>query len=75
MEKATTFMESVQQTRIDLENGNISYQEMESSIKAWRFIPDRIERMIGSPDKTMWERWEWLHKDGGWQSPHQLLPY
>jgi len=71
------FEEIVQTTRYEFETGIIGKEEMSENIEAWRFVPTRMERMVGSPDKIMWDRWEWLRdsETGSWHSPNNLLPY
>eukprot|EP00565_Helicotheca_tamesis_P000567 CAMPEP_0185729602 /NCGR_PEP_ID=MMETSP1171-20130828/6524_1 /TAXON_ID=374046 /ORGANISM="Helicotheca tamensis, Strain CCMP826" /LENGTH=225 /DNA_ID=CAMNT_0028398481 /DNA_START=233 /DNA_END=910 /DNA_ORIENTATION=- len=76
IDRRTHFMELVQKTRIELENGDITHDEMSQSIAAYRYIPNRMERMIGGPDHIMWDRWEWNRENGGeWLEPRHLLPY
>lgn len=75
--------EVMQKARIELENGDVSIQELEASIHAFRFQPDRLECMIGSTDSVMWERWEWLRDDSegpptgdiAWNDPTRLVPH
>jgi len=51
--------------------------------QAFRFCPDRMERMHGGPDSIMWDRWEWLRLPSGngteeaipWAKPTQLLSH
>lgn len=51
--------------------------------QAYRFHPDRVERMKGGPDSVLWERWEWRRSPGGdasegalaWDEPRWLLPH
>jgi len=79
IEKHTKFIELVQKTRQELENGNVPPEEIEATIIAFRFVPDRMERMVGGPDMVTWDRWEWLLQndtDGvqSWDVRH-LLPY
>uniref|UniRef100_A0A7S2KDZ2 Uncharacterized protein n=1 Tax=Leptocylindrus danicus TaxID=163516 RepID=A0A7S2KDZ2_9STRA len=71
------FIELVQNIRLDLENGDISNEEIEDSVQAYRFYPNRMERMIGSPDQVVWDRWEWMLEQDGkdWKDPVHLLPY
>lgn len=79
IEKHAKFIELVQQTRRELENGNVTREELEDAIIAFRFVPDRMERMIGGPDMITWERWEWkmqTDKKGLSSSDvRQLLPF
>jgi hypothetical protein len=75
--------EITQKTRMELENNLLAADELEESIQAFRFCPDRLERMHGSPDTTLWERWEWLKASSGepaaglilWNEPKHLLPH
>lgn len=75
--------EIMQRTRIELENGDISMEELDQSIRAFRLIPDRVECMLGGPDTIMWDRWEWLRdrsvdSEGGsivWHDPKHLVPH
>lgn len=70
--------EVVQTTRYELENGKIHLNEMSQTIQGWRFVPTRVERLVGSPDEIMWDRWEWIRssKNSTWEkSSNPLLPY
>lgn len=78
------FIETVQGARAHLEKGDVSIDEINDSVEAFRFIPDRIEQMKGGPDKIIWDRWQWkrIHNDNDkneseleWSKPIQLLPY
>jgi len=71
------FIELVQTTRLDLENGYVSNEEIEDSVQAYRFHPNRVERMIGSPDRVVMDRWEWNISENGddWKEKAPLLPY
>lgn len=74
------FTELVQQTREDLDQGEVSMMELEEAIRAWRFVPDQIEQMIGGPDQIMWERNEWHRGEDGkgendWVKPVRLMPF
>ena len=62
--------EVIQQVRQE----NLSQSELETSIKAFRFCPDRIERMSGGPDHVLWERWEWTRMKSG-DCPEGTLPW
>jgi len=77
MERQTHFVELIQATRVHLENGEISKEELAESLRAFRFKPTRVERMVGGPDAVMWDRWEWLreNEDANWSEPNHLLPY
>lgn len=79
IEKHSKFVELVQHTHRELENGNISREEIEEAICAFRLVPDRLERMIGGPDMVTWDRWEWKKQTGdkgdtSWDVRH-LLPF
>ena len=53
-------IEIMQQTRQELDNGQISMNELQECIRPLRLQPDRVECMLGGPDSTvMWNRWEW----------------
>ena len=73
--------EVTQKTRLELENDQLSAEELAGSIQAFRFCPDRLERMHGSPDTVMWDRWEWLRAPNSeevsisWNAPKHLLPH
>lgn len=75
--------EIMQKTRVELENGDISMEILEKSIAAYRFIPNRMECMLGGPDAVMWDRWEWLRDADGdapkgtiaWAEPRRLIPH
>lgn len=80
--------EVMQRTRVELENGDISMEELDQSISAFRLKPDRVECMLGGPDTVMWDRWEWLRdvdEIGGdeehfgdlvaWKDPKRLVPH
>jgi hypothetical protein len=78
------FTEIVQKTRVELENGDISLEELDQSIHAFRLKPDRVECMIGGPDSITWDRWEWLRdaeseSDASsaisWSDPKHLVPH
>jgi hypothetical protein len=45
--------EVMQKARIELENGDVSQEELEGCIRAFRFQPDRLECMIGGPESVM----------------------
>jgi hypothetical protein len=69
------FTELIQQTRIDLERGDVPMMELEEAVRAWRFVPYQVERMVGGPDQLMWDRKEWIYKDGKWIEPVRLMPF
>lgn len=78
------FIEVVQKTRVELENGDISLEELDQSVQAFRLKPDRIECMLGGPDSITWDRWEWLRdveSPSGtrsailWSDPKHLVPH
>lgn len=79
MESTAHFTEIVQQVRQE----KPTQSELEASIKAFRFHPDRMERMTGSPDCVLWERWQWTRAESGdcpegtipWEEPKALLPH
>jgi hypothetical protein len=82
--KSTSHLtEIVQQVRSDQSDGSLTFEELNSSIRAFRFHPDRIECMTGSPDHVIWERWEWTRLSSGdcpegtipWDEPKALLPH
>jgi hypothetical protein len=83
MEKKSHFVEVVQKTRLEVEAGQISEEELEASLRAFRFYPDRIECMHGSPDTLLWDRWEWQRDNEGdcpegslaWRAAQQLIPH
>lgn len=71
------FIEIVQQTRADLANSQISLEELNQSLQAWKFVPRSLEKMTGGTDEIMWDRWE-FDKEGdsdSWREPRQLMPY
>ena len=51
--------------------------------QAYRFHPDRVERMTGGPDSVLWDRWEWHRASSGncpegntdWDAPKHLMPH
>jgi hypothetical protein len=75
--------EVMQKARVELENGDVSQEELEGSIRAFRFQPDRLECMVGGPEQVMWERWEWSRDESegaptgaiAWDEPKQLVPH
>lgn len=69
------FTELLQQTRLDLEKGEVPMLELEEAVRAWRFIPNQVERMVGGPNQTMWDRKEWTCTDGKWIEPTRLMPF
>mmetsp|Transcript_20381 Transcript_20381/g.40729 ORF Transcript_20381/g.40729 Transcript_20381/m.40729 type:complete len:275 (+) Transcript_20381:195-1019(+) len=78
------FVEMVQEARLELQNGEVPEEELEASVQAFRFQPERLEFMTGGPDQVIWDRWEWLRpaskdtdEDGSlaWEEPRHLLPY
>ena len=72
----TEVIQQVRQEKLDK-------SELSASIKAFRFSPDRIERMNGGPDSILWERWEWTRTEQGdcpegtivWNDPKMLLAH
>lgn len=78
MERKTHFTQVTQQTRMEIENNTISFDELNESIQVLRFRPTRMELMEGGPSEILWNRWEWLlHSQDGndWKDPKQLLPH
>lgn len=79
IEKHAKFIELVQQTRRELENGNVTREELEEAIIAFRFFPNRMERLQGGCDLLTWDRWEWKMQtdEKGYSSwdVRQLLPF
>uniref|UniRef100_A0A7S1FZV2 Uncharacterized protein n=1 Tax=Corethron hystrix TaxID=216773 RepID=A0A7S1FZV2_9STRA len=84
IQRKSRFVEMVQEARLELANGEISMDEIKEAVQAFRFEPERLEYMTGSPDQVCWDRWEWLrpagrsiNKDGSlaWDEPMHLLPY
>jgi len=69
------FMEVVQRTKVELESGGISDEELASCLGAWRLEPSRMERMQGGPDQIMWDRWEWIRQGKVWAKANHILPY
>ena len=75
--------EVVQHVRNELEDKKLDPDEIAQSIKAFRFIPDRVEFMSGGPDSVLWDRWEWTRSSSGdcpegslgWDEPKSLLPH
>lgn len=77
----------MQKTTRDWQNNNITIEELEGSMRAFRFQPDRIECMKASPDETvLWERYEWLRESSAddvvcpegsllWKPPVNLAPH
>mmetsp|Transcript_25529 Transcript_25529/g.36355 ORF Transcript_25529/g.36355 Transcript_25529/m.36355 type:complete len:121 (+) Transcript_25529:272-634(+) len=83
VQSSTQVTSVIQSTIAEMEEGTISEKELENSIKAFRFHPDRVERMTASPDQIMWIRWEWERESSGdcpegtilWKEPVMLLPH
>ena len=50
-----------------------------SCLQAFRFMPDRVERMScgGGSHSQVWDRWEWKRSDArdGWSEPVWLMPH
>lgn len=69
--------ELVQQTRAEYENSELSFDELNRCIQAWRFVPDEMEKMTGGPGEIMWDRWEFTREEGtmNWCEPRHLMPY
>jgi len=62
---------------MDFANSNISLEELNSCIQAWRFVPEAMEKMSGGPDEIMWDRLEFTREEGSstWRAPTQLMPF
>jgi hypothetical protein len=84
VENRSHLTEIMQQTRLELENGDVTLEELNECIRAFRLQPERIEGMWASPDSSvMWDRWEWLRDSAGdcpeglmgWQPPRNLVPH
>jgi len=77
MENKSHATEIMQKTRLELENGDISDQEIDDAIRAFRFHPSRLECTIGGPDSILWDRWEWLKDEssGQWKDGTPLLSH
>jgi len=68
--------EIVQQTRAELEKGEIGIDEIENSIAAFRFYPQRLECISGGPETITWDRYEWTKEDDGmWKEAKAVLPH
>lgn len=76
--------EVMQKTRLEIENGDVTIEELDESISAFRLQPERIECMWASPDSSvLWDRWEWQRDQAGdcpegsiaWQTPRNLVPH
>lgn len=69
--------ELVQQARAEYANSQLSVDELNRCIQAWRFIPNEMEKMTGGPDEIMWDRWEFAREEGSmnWREPRHLMPY
>ena len=64
------------QTRSELEEGRVPLEELEEKVAAWRFRPQRIEKMVGGPDTVMWDRYEWrVNDEGAWEKSHRMIPH
>lgn len=69
------FMELVQETRDEFAHGRISMLELDEAMRAWRFVPKQMEKMVGGPGQVMWDRREWYRDEKGWKEPEQLMPF
>eukprot|EP01083_Nonionella_stella_P193198 713798_1 len=76
------FLDIVQETRAELDKGEVPTIELEEAIRAWRFVPAQIEKMVGGPDQVMWDRKEWVREEdstksegGNWIEPKRLMPF
>eukprot|EP00977_Amphora_coffeiformis_P017928 scaffold6026_cov163-Amphora_coffeaeformis.AAC.8 len=76
--------EVMQKTRLELENGEVTIEELNECMRAFRFQPDRIECMWASPDSSvLWDRWEWERDQAAdcpegtiaWQMARNLVPH
>ena len=65
--------ELLQRTRLELEQGAVSPQELADTVQAFRWQPDRLECMRGGPDSVMWDRWEWTRKRQAAEDNNGLL--
>ena len=83
VENRSHLTEVMQRTRLDLENGDVTLEELNDCIRAFRLQPDRIECMWASPDSSvLWDRWEWQREPGecpegtiAWQKARNLVPH
>lgn len=84
VENRSHLTEIMQKTRLELENGDVTLEELNECIRAFRLQPERIEGMWASPDSSvLWDRWEWLRDVAGdcpeglmsWQPPRNLVPH
>jgi len=68
------FLEEVAKVKVELESGKVDTNELESSVRFVRLVPDRIELLVSG---NIWERFEWTrdHTEGKWSTGVQLLPY
>jgi len=75
--KESHITEIVQQTRRDFQNKEIPKRELNHCMKAWNFVPTRMEKMIGGPDEIMWDRWEYVKEEGSstWCKPRHIMPF
>lgn len=85
VESRSHVTEIMQKTRIQLENGDVTLEELDECIRAFRLQPERLECMWASQDSSvMWDRWEWqqdvaqLESPEGaiaWKPPRNLIPH
>lgn len=85
VENRSHLTEVMQRTRLELENGDVTLEELNECIRAFRLQPDRIECMWASPDSSvLWDRWEWRGENSpgdcpegsiAWQAPRNLVPH
>mmetsp|Transcript_20074 Transcript_20074/g.25356 ORF Transcript_20074/g.25356 Transcript_20074/m.25356 type:complete len:155 (-) Transcript_20074:103-567(-) len=71
-------LELVQEARAELDKGDISKLELDEAIRAWRFMPHKVERMVGGPNQPMWDRKEWVREEvegSEWIEPKRLMPF
>jgi hypothetical protein len=89
VDSRTHLTEVMQQTRIELENGDVTLEELDECMQAFRLQPVRMECMWASPDSSvLWDRWEWqrevaaddsqssdVHASLLWVDPRNLVPH
>ncbi|KAG7359113.1 hypothetical protein IV203_015702 [Nitzschia inconspicua] len=76
VENRSHLLEVMQMTRLEYENGDVSFEEIDECIRPFRFHPTRLECMAGGPDTVLWNRWEWqIDENGLWKEPAALLSH
>jgi len=76
VENKNHLLEVMQKTRLEYENGDISFEEIDAAVRPFRFHPTRLECMAGGPDSVLWNRWEWqVDEDGMWKDASALLSH